>query len=91
MKYRITMWALAGFLLAGFWALFAVATFPSTPERMRDVWTVICITCPVAIVGMHYPISLYAALVANGRVAHASPLTQRWVPHPSLFSKGALA
>jgi len=65
MKYRITMWALAGFLLAGFWALFAVATFPSTPERMRDVWTVICITCPVAIVGMHYPISLYAALVAN--------------------------
>jgi hypothetical protein len=65
MKYRITMWALAGFLLAGFWALFAVATFPSTPERMRDVWTVICITCPVAIVGMHYPISLYAALGAN--------------------------
>jgi len=65
MKYRITMWALAGFLLAGFWALFAVATFPSTPERMRDVWTIICITCPVAIVGMHYPICLYAALVVN--------------------------
>jgi len=65
MRYRIGMWALAGFLLAGFWALFAVATFPSTPERMRDMWTVICITCPVAILGMHYPISLYVALVAN--------------------------
>ena len=65
MRYRIAMWAIAGFLLAGFWALFAIATFPSTTERMRDVWTVVCITCPVAIVGMHYPISLYLALVAN--------------------------
>jgi hypothetical protein len=59
------MWAIAGFLLAAFWALFAIATFPSTPERMRDVWIVVCITCPVAILGMHYPISLYVALVAN--------------------------
>ena len=65
MKYRIAIWASAGFLLAGFWALFAIATFPSAPERMRDVWTVVCITCPVAIVGMHYPISLFVALVAN--------------------------
>ena len=65
MRYRIAMWAIAGFLLAVFWALFAVVTFPSTPERMRDVWTVVCITCPVAIAGMHYPISLYVALVAN--------------------------
>jgi len=59
------MWAIAGFLLAGFWALFAVATFPSTTERIRDMWTVVCITCPVAIVGMHFPISLYVTLVAN--------------------------
>ena len=65
MRYRIAMWAIAGFLLAGFWALFAIATFPSTPERMRDMWTVVCITCPIAIVGMHSPISLYVALVAN--------------------------
>ena len=65
MRYRIAMWAIAGFLLAGFWALFAVATFPAAPERMRDVWTVVCITCPVAIAGMHYPINLYVALVAN--------------------------
>jgi hypothetical protein len=65
MRYRIAMWAIAGFLLASFWALVAIATFPSTPERMRDVWTVVCITCPVAILGMHHPISLYIALVAN--------------------------
>ena len=65
MKYRIGMWAIAGFLVAGFWALFAVATFPATPERMRDVWTVVCVTCPVAMLGMHYPISIYIALVVN--------------------------
>ncbi len=45
MKYRIAMWSIAGFLVAGFWALFAAVTFPSTSERMRDVWTFICITC----------------------------------------------
>ena len=65
MRYRIAMWAIAGFLIAGFWALFAITTFPSTPERMRDMWTVVCLTCPVAILGMHYPISLPVTLVAN--------------------------
>jgi hypothetical protein len=65
MKFRIAMWAAAGFLVAGFWAVFAIATFPSTSERMRDVWTLICLTCPVAIAGTHYPISLYEALAAN--------------------------
>jgi len=65
MKYRIAMWAGAGFLVAGFWALFAYATFPDTSERMRDLWTFISLTCPVAIAGRHYPISLYEALAAN--------------------------
>jgi len=65
MNYRIAMWAGAGFLVAGFWALFAIATFPSTSERMRDVWTLLSVTCPIAIAGMHYPISLYETLAAN--------------------------
>jgi len=65
MKYRITVWAIVGFLVAGFWALFAVATFPATSERMRDVWTFVCITCPIAIAGMHRAISLYETLAAN--------------------------
>jgi hypothetical protein len=65
MKYRIAIWASAGLLVAGFWALFALATFPSTNERMRDVWALVCLTCPVAIAGRHYPISLYEALAAN--------------------------
>ena len=62
MKYRLAIWAFAGLLVAGFWAVLA---FPSAGERMRDVWTLVCITCPIAIVGMHHPISLYEVLVAN--------------------------
>ena len=65
MKIRLAMWAITGFLVAGFWALFAVATFPSTSERMREVWILICLTCPVAIAGMRQPISLYETLAAN--------------------------
>ena len=65
MKNRIAMWALVGFLLAGFWAVFAAATFPSTSERMRDVWPLVCLTCPIAIAGMHHAISLYEVVVAD--------------------------
>jgi len=62
MKYRLAIWAFAGLLVAGFWAVLA---FPSAGERMRDVWTLVCITCPIAKVCMHHPISLYEVLVAN--------------------------
>ena len=65
MKYRIAIWATAGFLIAGFWALFALVTFPSSSERIRDLWTLVSVTCPIAIAGMHHPISLYEALAAN--------------------------
>lgn len=61
MKYRIAIWACAGFLVAGFWAVFAV----TASERMRDISAVISLTCPIAIAGAHYPISLYEALAAN--------------------------
>jgi hypothetical protein len=65
MKYRIGLWASAGFLVACSWALFAFATFPSTSERMRHVWSLVSLTCPIAIAGRHYPISLYESLAAN--------------------------
>ena len=65
MKLRIAIWASAGFLVAAFWALFAIATFPSTSERMHDIRILISLTCPVSIAGMHYPISLYEVLAAN--------------------------
>jgi hypothetical protein len=58
------MWAIVGFLVAGFWVLLSFATFPHTNERMRDVWAFVIITCPIAV-ARGYPISLYEVLVAN--------------------------
>ena len=65
MKLRIAVWASVGFLVAALWALLAIATFPSTSERMRDVWILVNLTCPISIAGMHRPISLYEALAAS--------------------------
>jgi hypothetical protein len=64
MKYRIAIWAAAGFLVATGWAVYLlVKSNDHLIEPM--VSTLIRLTCPVAIVGSHYPVSLYAALVAN--------------------------
>ena len=58
-KYRIAMWAAAGFLVAGGWAIyFAVAREPIVSTLVRLTW-------PITIVGLHYPVSIYAALAAN--------------------------
>ena len=65
MKNRIAIWASAGFMVAVGWALYAFATFPDSNERMRDVWTLITITCPVAIAGKHFPLSMYWVFLAN--------------------------
>ena len=64
MKYRIAMWAAAGFLVASGWAVyFLVASKEHAIEPM--VSTLVRLTCPVAIVGSHYPVSLFSALIAN--------------------------
>jgi len=64
MKNRIAIWVIVGFLVAIFWALYPVATFPSS-EKMRDAWPLVSLTCPIAILGMHHAISIYEALPAN--------------------------
>ena len=64
MKRRVAIWATVGFLVAGFWALFAFATFPSS-QRIREVWPLVNLTCPISIVGMHHAVNLYIALAAN--------------------------
>lgn len=65
MKYRVAIWACAGFAVAAFWAFFAWAAFPSGLERTSSLWTFLSVTCPIAIAGRHYAISLYEVLVAN--------------------------
>ena len=68
MKRRIVMWAIAGFLVASLWAVYAAATFPSPLISAQPiVWTLINITCPVAFASFHFHfgIKLYWVLLAN--------------------------
>jgi hypothetical protein len=64
MKYRIAIWASAGFLVAAGWAIYLLV---ASQDHLIEpaVSTFIRVTCPVAIIGSHYPVNLYAALVAN--------------------------
>ena len=66
MKYRIAMWASAGFLVAGGWAIyFAVASkdIPIDPV----VWGLARIACPIAFASFyfHFPVGIYWAFLAN--------------------------
>jgi len=64
MKYRIALWATAGFLVASGWAVyFSLASKDRTMESI--VFTFLRLTCPIAILGSHYSVSLYTSLVAN--------------------------
>jgi endonuclease/exonuclease/phosphatase (EEP) superfamily protein YafD len=64
MKYRIAIWAAAGFLVASGWAVYFFARNKDLPiEPIMSVF--IRLSCPIAIVGSHHPVSLYSALAAN--------------------------
>jgi hypothetical protein len=64
MKYRIGMWAGAGFLVACFWALYALAKTPPAMTSADPMMTLVRFTCPIALFSS-YPIRLYWVLVAN--------------------------
>jgi hypothetical protein len=64
MKYRVAIWAAAGFLVAGGWAVYFLVASKNLPLAPL-VSTLVRLTCPIAIVGSHYPVSLYLALAAN--------------------------
>ncbi len=64
MKYRIAMWASAGLLVAGFWALYALATMPTMLFAKPEIMILVRLTCPIALLSQ-YPISLSWALFAN--------------------------
>ena len=63
MRLRIALWASAGFLVAGGWALYFM--WASKDDPIRLMYTLSQITCPIAIAGSYFPISLYWAVVAN--------------------------
>jgi hypothetical protein len=58
------MWAAAGFLVASGWAVYFFVRNKDLPIE-PIVSTLIRLTCPIAIVGSHYAVSLYLALAAN--------------------------
>ena len=64
MKCRIALWATAGFIVAGGWGVYFLAASKDHPIE-PIVSTLVRLTCPIAIVGSHYPVSLYSALVTN--------------------------
>ncbi len=64
MKYRIAIWAAAGYLVASGWAAYFLVASKNHPIA-PIVSTLVRLTCPIAIVGSHYPVSLYSALAAN--------------------------
>jgi hypothetical protein len=67
MKYRIAMWAGAGFLIAGFWALYFFPTAPIPITSAEPMWTLARLTCPVVFASFyfHFPVGIYLALLAN--------------------------
>jgi len=67
MKYRIGMWASAGFLVAGCWALYAFATTPPAMTSADPILTLVEFTCPVVFASLHFhfSVSLYWSLLAN--------------------------
>jgi hypothetical protein len=64
MKYRIAIWAAAGFLVASGWAVYFFVRNKDLPIE-PIVSSLIRLSCPIAIVGSRYPVSLYSAVAAN--------------------------
>jgi hypothetical protein len=67
LKYRIGMWASAGFLVAGCWALYAFAPTPPAMTSADPILTLVEFTCPVVFASLHFHfgVSLYWSLLAN--------------------------
>jgi hypothetical protein len=67
MKYRIVMWAGAGLLVAGFWAVYFFPAAPIPIISAGPMWTLTRLTCPVVLASFyfHFPLSVYWAILAN--------------------------
>lgn len=66
MKYRIAMWASAGFLVAACWALYFAMRSKDNPVE-PIVHTLFWLTQPVVLIGsyFHFGMSLYLIILAN--------------------------
>ena len=66
MKYRIAMWASAGFLVAACWALYFAMRSKDNPIE-PIVYTLGSLTQPVVLIGsyFHFGMSFYLVILAN--------------------------
>ena len=67
MRYRIGLWASAGFIVAVAWAFYAFVTEPPAMTSADPILTLVKISCPIvfASVYFHFGVSSYWSLVAN--------------------------
>lgn len=64
MKHRIAIWAGAGFLVAGCWAIYAIVSTPPALTSADPLLPLVRLTCPISNLGS-YPLKLYWVLAAN--------------------------
>ena len=66
MKHRIAIWAIAGVIVAVFWAIYFAGMGKDVPVQ-PIIRTLASISCPLALVGdyFHIGVKLYWVLVTN--------------------------
>jgi hypothetical protein len=66
MKRRVAIWVCVGFLVASCWVVYTFVTPPdSLLMNQPVVQAALYLTCPMAYVGRHYPISWKLFLLIN--------------------------
>ena len=68
MKNRVAMWASAGFLVAGGWAIYAFVTPPdSFLMSLREplIRAALYLSCPISYAGRYYPFKFWWVLLIN--------------------------
>jgi hypothetical protein len=92
MKRRVAIWASAGFLVAGCWAVYAFVTSPDSflmILREPVVRATLYLSCPISYAGRYYPIGLGWVLVVNAATYAAIGMIVeafRLRPKPSLVA-----
>ena len=63
MKQRIGLWALSGFIVACFWVVYGLATWPNSSLGHS---TFVAITAPASLLGREFPLAYYWFILLNG-------------------------
>jgi hypothetical protein len=67
-RSRIAWWATAGFLVASGWAAYFLM-IGKKPQPIDPILSsLVRLSCPIAIIGSHYPVSVYSALATNAAI-----------------------